>query len=183
LSAAPVTLKIELKDEADFDAFARRQLTPGAGGWVTLSLPLGPGGAFTDSVKGGGNPAAFDWTRVSALTLVIERQNLAAGVQNPDTGRLLIDNLVLADTDGASPDLAAIEDQPTHGVMSQFEDAFLDLVRPTSTLYRTSRATTIADASSASRSTMPTTWDSTPASRSTAARSRRPSITIPTRGC
>ena len=131
-TAEPVILKIELKDEAGFDVYTRRLISPNGGSWQTISLGMPQ--AFSKSLKGGGNPAGFDWTKVSIFGLTVERSNVAAGVVNPVAGRLLIDNLALVDENGQYPDLTRITD-PAGGLDPAYRDAFLDWVRATSILY------------------------------------------------
>jgi hypothetical protein len=136
-SSEDVTLKIELRDEEDFDVFTRRTITDTGGGWQPISLAIPD--SFTDSVEGGGNPAPFDWNRVSVFSVIVERVNEGAGVSNPTTGEFLIDNLAVVDTDtdedGEYPDLEAIRDPGDGSLLPQYTEAFLDLVRATSFLY------------------------------------------------
>jgi len=132
-SSEDVTLKIELRDEEDFDVFTRRTITNGGSQWqsIILSLPAD----FDDSVAGNGNTAPFDWRRVSVLSFIVERKNVGAGVNNPITGEFLIDNLALTDSDGEYPDLELIRDPGNGSLLPEYRDAFLDLVRATSFLY------------------------------------------------
>jgi len=132
-SSEDVSLKIELRDEDDFDVFTRRTITNGGTQWqdFTLSLPAD----FDDSVAGEGNTAPFDWQRVSLLAIIVERKNIGAGVDNPTTGEFLIDNLELVDSNGEYPDLELIRDPGDGGLLPEYRDAFLDLVRATSFLY------------------------------------------------
>ena len=130
VSSEPITVKIQLQDEAGFDVFTRRRIEPG---WQTVSVAV-PGG-FGDSLAGHGNPAGFDWQRVSLCSLVVERVNVGAGIVNPDTGQFLVDNLQLIDADGAYPDVAAAADPTGLGLSPYFEESFLDLVRATSSQY------------------------------------------------
>ncbi len=132
-SNQPVSLKVQLQDENGFDVFARRTLNPTGGVWQTLSFSLPSD--FIDSIQGMGNPASFDWRRVSVFGLVIERNNFGAGITNPDTGRFLVDNLELVDSDGAYPDLTQIQDPAAGTLDPRYETAFLDWIRATSTLY------------------------------------------------
>ena len=135
LSGEDLVLKIELRDEDDFDVFTRRTLALPGGSWQTFSLQLPAD--FTDSVQGMGDPSAFDWSRISLLTILVERLNVAAGVSNPDTGSFLLDNVALVDTDGSYPDLPAAAALPegVSGLDPQYSQAFLELVRDTSLLY------------------------------------------------
>lgn len=131
-SSEDVTLKIELRDEDDFDVFTRHTITDTGGAWQPISLVVPD--SFTDSVEGAGNTAPFDWNQVSVFSLIVERANLGAGVDNPTAGEFLVDNLALVDTDGEYPDLESVED--TGGdILPEYRDAFLDLVRATSFLY------------------------------------------------
>lgn len=139
-SASPVTVKIELRDENDFDVFTRRTLTNTGSDWQTVSLALPS--SFTNSVEGAGNPAAFDWRKVSSFTLVVERNNDADGVHNPDSGQFLVDNLRVVDVDGQYPDFDAIR-EPVSGELNHFyEEAYLDYVRGSSAQYFTDWAST-----------------------------------------
>jgi hypothetical protein len=131
LSSSQVTLKVELKDESGFDVFTRRTVSGPA--WQTVSLSLA--NDFTDSVSGNGNTTPFDWRRVSVLSLIVERQNVGAGVTNPTTGAFLVDNIAVADRDGVYPDPAAAYDPATGSILPQYTEAFLDHVRATSFLY------------------------------------------------
>ncbi|MBV5308522.1 glucoamylase family protein [Chromatium okenii] len=134
LSMESITLKIELKDETGFDVFARVSVT-NTKEWETVSLSLGSTVDFNNSIKGCGNVDAFDWTRISTFTIIIEQQNIEAKINNPDSGQFLIDNLMLVDEDGEYPDLSTIEDTTSHGISLGYEDAFLDWVRLTSLMY------------------------------------------------
>ena len=131
-SAQDLVLKIELQDENGFDVFTRRTLTNTGSVWqnVSLSLP----NDFTDSVQGAGDPSAFDWRGLSTFSIIVERMNVGAGSTNPDSGRFLIDNLVLVDVDGEYPDLSQIEDIGGN-LDPEFADEFLDLVRGTSSQF------------------------------------------------
>jgi hypothetical protein len=131
LSGSPVMLKVELKDESGFDVFTRRTVSSSAWQTVSLSLPSD----FTDSVRGNGNTNPFDWRRVSLMSLIVERQNVGAGVSNPTTGAFLVDNIAVADRDGVYPDPAAARDPATGGILPQYTQAFLAHVRATSFLY------------------------------------------------
>ncbi len=132
-SLEDVVLKIELKDEDGFDVFTRHTISDGGTGWepVSLSIPSG----FTDSVAGNGDTSPFDWQRASVLSFIVERANVGAGVSNPTTGEFLIDNLAVVDADGECPDLESAGDPVDGGILPQYTDAFLDLVRATSFLY------------------------------------------------
>jgi len=134
-SAEPVTLKIELNDEHGMDVFARRTIDPATPvpAWETISLSIPS--AFSDSVAGAGDPSGFDWRQVSTFAIIVERVNVGAGIENPDAGKFLIDNLELVDTNGQYPDLDQIQDPVSLGLLPQYEDAFLDHVRATSSLY------------------------------------------------
>ncbi|HEX3148467.1 MAG TPA: glucoamylase family protein, partial [Gemmataceae bacterium] len=137
-SNQPVTLKIELQDEPQpngthNDVFARRTLTNTGSAWQTLTFSLPAD--FTDSVSGNGDPSAFDWRKVSTFSLIVERNNVAAGITNPDTGHFLVDNLALVDTDGTYPDLAKARDPIAGTLIPFYNDAFLDHVRATSSQY------------------------------------------------
>ena len=139
LSAEPIDLKIELTEEKDDPldmeevprrVYARRAIDSNE--WQTISLTL-PNesdlGHFT-----GGDTGSFSPHRVSLLSLIVERLHIGDGVENPDTGTFLVDNLKLIDTDGDYPDLDAI--QAVDGtLLPEYEDAFLDLVRATSFLH------------------------------------------------
>ena len=68
-SADPVSLKVELKDEADFDVFARVDLGAPTGRWEEISLALPDGsspGDFTDSIEGNGDPERHEDSQVVA---------------------------------------------------------------------------------------------------------------------
>lgn len=131
-SLEDVVLKIELKDENGGDVFTRRTLTPTGGAWQTQTLATPSD--FTESVSG--SPGLFDWGRVSLLSLIVERRNVAAGIQNPDSGHLLLDNLTLVDVDGVYPDLDSPDlVTPDGGLEPEYADSFLDYVRRTSLLY------------------------------------------------
>jgi len=123
----PVTLKIELKDEADATVYTRRMLTPGQG-WQTITLSV-PGELNQ------GDTAAFDWGAVSVGSLVIERKHEGDGVTNPDSARFLLDNLELIDVDGEYPDLSSIQDPVSGELDASYEEAFLDHIRSMSSLY------------------------------------------------
>jgi len=135
-SAEDITMKIELRDEPndsnDFDVFTRRRITD-TGQWHTISLTIPDD--FNDSVTGGGNTAAFNWREVSTLSVIIERENIGAGISNPMSGRFLVDNLVFTDEDGEYPDLQQARDPCTDGLDPNYTNAFLDLIRATSSLY------------------------------------------------
>lgn len=130
LSDDATTLRIELTDEAGSKVFTRRPLLPG--GWQTLSLALP--GDFEGFLPGGLGVTTFDWGRVSVFSLIVERRNVGDGIQNPDRVELLLDNLQLVDTDGQYPDLAAARDGAGN-LLPDYETAFLDWVRATSSLY------------------------------------------------
>lgn len=139
-SASPVTVKIELRDENDFDVFTRRTLTNTGSDWQTVSLSLPS--SFTNSVEGAGNPSAFNWRKVSTFTLIVERNNNADGIHNPDSGQFLVDNLRVVDADGQYPDFDAIR-EPVSGELNHFyEEAYLDYVRGSSAQYFTDWAST-----------------------------------------
>ena len=132
LSDNAVSLKIELQDEYDCGndkckVFTRRTISP-TDNWETLSFNIPDD--FDQFTGGVGN---FDWRRVSLLAIVIERQ--VSTITNPIEGHLLIDNLALVDTDGTYPDLSQIKNVPGNTLNPQFETAFLDWIRATSTLY------------------------------------------------
>ncbi len=139
LSAEPIDLKIELTEEKDDPldmeeiprrVYARRAVDTDE--WQTISLTL-PGesgvGDFT-----GGDTGSFNPHRVSLLSLIVERLHIGDGVENPDTGTFLVDNMRLIDTDGDYPNLDAIE-AVDGTLLPEYEDAFLDLVRATSFLH------------------------------------------------
>ena len=129
-TGGPVTVKIELKDENGFDVFVRRTLSGTAAQAATIAIPNG----FTDSVAGGGSTSGFDWTRVSVLSVIVERANVGAGVNNPTAGRFTLDNIRLIDDDGAYPDLAAAAD--AGGGLRR------STARPSSTSSRAARSST-----------------------------------------
>lgn len=126
-SQSDITLKLELRDENGFDVFTRRTLTNSGANWQTVTLDLPA--SFTDSVEGMGDPSAFDWRKVSLFSIIIERNNVGAGVHNPDTGRFLVDNLRLVDNDGEYANLDAITDPNSGELIHFYEDAYLDYVR------------------------------------------------------
>lgn len=132
-SSEPITLKLELKDENDFDVFTRCTLTEPYWQTMTFSLPTD----FDDSVKGYGDASDFNWEQVSVFSVIIERVNIGAGIQNPDTGSFLLDNLVFIDTDGSYPDLSSpqLVDPETGSLDLQYGDAFLEYVCKTSMQY------------------------------------------------
>ncbi|MCY2990968.1 MAG: hypothetical protein NTY19_24295 [Planctomycetota bacterium] len=132
-SSAPVTLKIQLQDEAGFDVFTRRTINPAGGAWQTISVDV-PGG-FDHSLAGQGNPAGFNWQRVSLCTLIVERENVGDNVVNPDTGHFLVDNLQLIDANGVYPDVAAAAAPTGLGLNPYFEESFLNLARGASSQY------------------------------------------------
>ena len=132
LSPQNVTVKIQLQDEAGFDVFTRRTLNAGAD-WETLSIAVPDG--FDRSLAGHGDPAGFDWRRVSVCAVIVERENVGDGIVNPDTGRFLMDNLKLIDAGGAYPDVEAAADLAGLGLNPYFEESFLNLVRATSSQY------------------------------------------------
>lgn len=132
-TAADVTIKIELQDETGFDVFTRRTITPTGNDWNTVSLAIPDG--FDDSVSGNGDVSAFNWNEVSTFSLIIERNNVGAGVANPDAGVFLIDNLQLVDADGAYPDLELARNPDTGELHHLYEESFLDLVRRASARY------------------------------------------------
>ncbi len=118
-AAAPVTLRIELKDEHDRVVFTRRRLAGDRWQALDLRLPL----SFSK-----GDPR-FDWTQVSMLSLIVERRHEADRVVNPVAATLLIDNVALLDNDGEYPDLDAARGKP------EYTRAFLEHIRATSSLY------------------------------------------------
>ncbi|MBI3467437.1 MAG: hypothetical protein HY000_30885 [Planctomycetes bacterium] len=132
--SAPLTLKIELKDESGFDVFSRVQVS--SSGWTTVSLPRT---AFSSSQAGHGDTAPFNWRRVSVLALLVERKifDPATDAQigtNPVTGRLHIDDLRLTDLDGQYPNLAAIK-RADGSINHPYKTAFLAYVRESSSRY------------------------------------------------
>ena len=139
-SASDVTVKIELRDENGFDVFTRRTFTNTGGNWQTISLSLPAD--FHNSVQGGGDPGAFNWREVSTFALIVERNNISAGIANPDTGQFLVDNLRLVDSDGQYPDLAVIRDPVSGELIHLYEAGFLDHVRATSSQYFSDWAST-----------------------------------------
>jgi len=113
-SAGPITVKIELKDEAEQVVFTQRSLSANSFQTITLNLP----GDFTQGATG-----SFNFRQVSVLSFVIEPAN------NPISGALLLDNLAFVDLDGQYPDLNAVRNDP------RYTEALLDYVRATSILY------------------------------------------------
>ena len=139
-STSDVTVKIELQDESGFDVFTRRTLTDTGANWQTISLSLPAD--FDDSVQGIGDPAAFNWREVSTFSLIVERNNIGAGIANPDTGQFLLDNLQLVDSDGEYPNLDLIRDPVSGGLIHFYEEGFLDHVRASSSQYFSDWAST-----------------------------------------
>ena len=144
-SAEAITLKVELKDEMGFDVFTRITLEPNAQTWNTMTFDLPS--AFSLSVAGEGDPDGFDWNRVSLLSLIIERTNIGDWISNPDSGVILIDNILLKDLDGEYPDLNSEEmvDANSGYLLADYYDAFLEYVRRTSMLYFLDFSSTDAD--------------------------------------
>lgn len=130
---APVMLKIELKDESGFDIFTRRQVNSTS--WQTIVISRAQ---FNRTLRGddtGQTVEAFDWSKVSIMSLIVERFHKADGVDNPNDGVLLIDNIRLVDSDGEYPDLAAAADPEDGTLLPQYEEAFLEYVHALSSLY------------------------------------------------
>lgn len=125
-----VVIKVELKDENNFDVFARVFISRETWGSVFLARR-----DFNDSVAGKGRTSKFDWNRVSVLSIIVERTNKAAKVKNPDIGAFLVDNIRLIDSNGKYPDLTAIFDPTDNRLRPEFKEAFLDLVRALSFQY------------------------------------------------
>lgn len=124
-SPGPVTIKIELKDEANRLVHALRTINNNVFQTITLNLP----GDFNQGATG-----SFNFRQVSVLSFVIDRAN------NPNNGALLLDNIAFVDTDGQYPDLAAARNDP------RYAEAWLDYVRATSLLYFRDFASTAEDA-------------------------------------
>ncbi|MCO6459339.1 MAG: hypothetical protein J5I93_28855 [Pirellulaceae bacterium] len=133
ISPEPITLKVELRDEAGWDVFTRRPLAGPAASWRTIVLDIPAD--FQDSISGGGDPSAFNWRELSTLSVIIERNNVGAGIANPTSGQFLLDNLRLLDNDGQYPDLERIADPTAHAPHHLYEEGFLDLVRASSLRY------------------------------------------------
>jgi hypothetical protein len=139
-ASQPFMLKAELKQEPDtngdeFDVFKLVPVTNT--NWSTVRLRRSD---FDDSQEGSGNPAPFDWTEVSKLSFIVEKQVFDPETKvlthtNPDALEFSIDNVTLVDNDGPSVDLEQIKD-PFSGQLSHlYEEAFLDYVRETSSRY------------------------------------------------
>ncbi len=137
----PFTLKVELKEEPtkpggpQDDIF--RHITIDSESWTTIRLQRSD---FNDSLSGRGNLSAFDWTRVSGLAFIIEREirDSVTGTvigQNPSAIRFRLDNLVLVDQDGATLDLSKARDPHSGELLPFYEQAFLDYVRESSSRY------------------------------------------------
>jgi hypothetical protein len=119
----PVVLRIELTDDAGLVGMTRIALA--ADRWQTLSMPLA-----VDAwrcAKG-----QLDLGRLKKISLIVERRHdrpqVAMG-QNPTSGELLVDNILLVDRDGEYPDLNQAYGKP------EYARALLELVRATSFLY------------------------------------------------
>ena len=132
-SLEDIILKIQLQDVNNIDVFTRRTISNDGNDWNTVTLLIPDD--FDDSVSGNENTEKFDWHKVRTFSLVIERVNIGAGIINPDTGRFIVDNLLLVDTDGEYPDLNQISLVPGGTLDPYYEEAFLDLVRSRSFLY------------------------------------------------
>ncbi|MCA9072194.1 MAG: hypothetical protein KDA84_24880, partial [Planctomycetaceae bacterium] len=132
-STQDVTIKFELQDESGFDVFTRQTVSNTGSAWQTVTLALPS--SFDNSVQGSGDPSGFDWREVSNFSVVIERNNVGAGISNPDQIELLLDNLVLVDNDGQYPDPSQAADPMSGQLDPQFEEAFLDQIRAASSLY------------------------------------------------
>lgn len=138
MAGGPLQLKVELKDENGLFAFTRRELT--GADWQTISLTL------PNDFDHFSSSQPFDWRRVSVLSFIVERVNVGDNIVNPTTGSFRIDNIRLRDIDGEYPNLDAARDPVSGGLSPQFTDAFLDLVRATSSLYFLDFASTDARA-------------------------------------
>jgi hypothetical protein len=125
-SSDDIIIKVELKDENDIDVFAYCLVTNTGETWQTYSLGI-PENFYDETGR-------FNWRQVSTFAIIVEHNNVGAGVHNPDSGRFLIDNLVLVDTDGNYPDINQIQSS-SGGLDPNYQDAFLDLIRATSCLY------------------------------------------------
>lgn len=125
----PVTVKIELRDENNYDIFARI----GVASEGMLAWPL-ERAAFSGSVTGNGTTAGFRWNRVSQLTLMVEKHHAVDNVTNPDVCGILVDDIALVDLDGVYPDLSAAAG-PDGELRPRYTKAFLDHVRRLSWLY------------------------------------------------
>lgn len=130
---SPVTVKVELKDEHGFDVFAR--VTLSGADWRTETLSRDQ---FNRSVQGtarGTGVAPFDWSQVSLLSVIVERNNVADGIANPTVVAFRLDNLRLIDLDGEYPDLEAAADPVSGELNPAFNDAFLDQIRGLSSVF------------------------------------------------
>ena len=123
--SASVIVKIELKDESGNDVFTR--ITLDSTTWTPITLARN---SFNQSVSG----QPFDWNRVSVFSIIVERNNIADGISNPDVSSFLIDNLRLIDNDGEYADLEQFDDV-NGNLLPEYEVTFLDQVRATSALY------------------------------------------------
>jgi hypothetical protein len=129
-SGTGIILKVELRDEAGEDVFARVELSDTEAGWQTVSLTMPED--FDRSADG--DVTDFNWHEVSLLSLIVERNHDADGVHNPDSGVFLVDNVAVVDLDGAYPDFeAAAYFDGT--LRPEYVEAFLEHVRATSMLY------------------------------------------------
>ncbi len=126
----PVKLKIELRDENNFDVFTRILVPDGS--WQTAELARN---AFSMSVTGNNNTTPFLWDKVSTLSLVAERFHAADNVDNPNQCGIMLDNIRLVDMDGLYPDLESARDPISGGLKPEYKDAFLDHIRKLSFLY------------------------------------------------
>ncbi len=121
---APLTLKVELQSDDGIDkprktVFKRITIQPGQCRAIKLAIP----GDF--AVEKG----AFDWSRLSVISILVEKEEPADRVANSNRGYLLIDNLQLVDSNGSYPDFEVMRGKP------QYRQAFLEYARALTFLY------------------------------------------------
>ena len=114
-----VSVKFELRDDGGSAIYARRILV--STNWATASL--------SRSDFSSGDVAAFDWTKVKFLSVIVQRRNVGDGVDNPESAAILVDNLRLVDDDGLYPDLSSVTNQSDGSLRPEYSRAFLELYR------------------------------------------------------
>ena len=108
-----LTIRVELKDASNGKLFEQDQFIPNTqGDWRTVEVAL-----------------PQDLEPVQTLALVVEDS------LHPPGWSFLIDNIRFVDTDGVYPDLDAAASPLDKTLLPEYEDAFLDWVRQTSSLY------------------------------------------------
>ena len=125
-----VTVKVELRDANEVDIYGRCLISQST--WVTQTLHRS---FFNRSVAAYNNVSMFDWTKVRKLSVIIEHQNIGENIYNPTLSDIYIDQIMLSDTNGVYPNIAAAAN-PTNGLLQvTYQNAFLDYMRGLSFLY------------------------------------------------